>query len=81
MIEDLKKILEEKSLIFGFERTLKRLQNGKTKKIFLAKNISEHMKREILQYAKEVPIDHLDITNEEMGMLCKKPYKISVASI
>jgi len=81
MIKDIKKILVDKSLVIGSKRTLKKLKVGKIKMVFLAKNTAEKIKKDILNCAKNVEVNELEITNEELGMLCKKPYKISVVSI
>lgn len=80
---DLKKILKEESLNFGAEITLKKLRQGKLKKIFLAANCPKNVKDDIEYYAKlsKVEVVNLDVDNEELGTLCKKPFSISVIGI
>lgn len=79
---DLKKILKEKELVIGTERTLKNLKLGKIKKVFLAKNCSAGIREEIKRYAgiNKIEVEELDVSNEELGGLCKKPYSVTVLS-
>lgn len=79
-MNDLKKALKEGKLIFGTDRTLKLIRGGKAHKVFLAKNCNEQVKEDILHHAKlaKIEVKQLDLPNEEIGMLCKKPFFISV---
>ncbi|BFI73468.1 50S ribosomal protein L30e [Nanoarchaeota archaeon] len=83
--DDLRKILvEEKNrVIIGSRRTIKMIKNGKVEKVFLAKNTPEEIKNDILYYSKlgNFEVEELKYTNEEIGLLLKKPFKISVVSI
>ena len=51
-LDELKKALKEKTLVLGADRTLKRLQNGKCKKVFLASNCPENLKRKIKSWER-----------------------------
>ena len=81
-MEEIKKILKEKNLTIGTERTLKRLRAGKLKKIFLSSNCPENVSSIIERYAKlsEIGITRINLNNEELGILCKRPHHISVIS-
>ncbi|MGC9132977.1 MAG: ribosomal L7Ae/L30e/S12e/Gadd45 family protein [Nanopusillaceae archaeon] len=83
--DDLKRMMgEEKArIIVGAKRTIKMIKNGKVEKVFLAKNIPEDIKNDILYYSKigNFEVEILNYTNEEIGLLLKKPFKISVVSI
>ena len=82
---DLRKILSEEKgrVIIGSKRTIKMIKNGKIEKVFLAKNTPEDIKNDILYYSKlgNIEVEILNYTNEEIGLLLKKPFKISVVSI
>lgn len=76
--------MEEKNrVIIGSRRTIKMIKNGKVEKVFLAKNTPEEIKNDILYYSKlgNFEVEELKYTNEEIGLLLKKPFKISVVSI
>ncbi len=81
-VDDLKKDLENKKMIFGANITLKKLRAGKLKKIYMANNCRKDIAEDIVKYAKinKIEIVKLKKTNEELGVLCKKPFSISVLS-
>lgn len=72
--------LKKEKLIYGSEKTLKLLRNGKVKVVFLASNIMDDVKAEIEHLAKlgNVEVVYLKIPNTEVGIVCKKPFAISV---
>ena len=78
-IIELKKALKG-DVIFGTDRVIKKLKLGKLKKVFLAKNCKEEVKEDILYYAKlaKTEVIELKIPNDEVGMVCRKPFSISV---
>jgi large subunit ribosomal protein L30e len=78
-----KKIVDEKKIIIGYNRALKMIKRGEIEKIFLAKNVPENIKKDIEYYQKlgNFEVEVLNYSNEEVGLLLKKPFKISVISI
>ena len=77
-LDELKKALKEKTIVFGTERTLKNLKLGKTKKVFLASNCPDKIREEIKSYGVEVI--ELKEPNTEIALICKRPHDISVLS-
>jgi len=79
-INEFKTIIKKEKMVFGTERTTKLLKLGKVKHVFLAKNCPERVQKEIMYYAKLAKIDAsvVNKTNEELGVLCKKQFSISV---
>jgi len=75
--------MEKNRVILGTNMTIKMIKNGKVEKVFLAKNAPEEIKRDILYYSKlgNFEVEELNYTNEEIGIILKKPFKISVISI
>lgn len=82
-IEELKRLIKTDKAVLGTERTLKLLKAGTAEQVFLSSNCPEHVKKDIEYYAKLVgtPVIILKYPNEEVGILCKKPYPVSVLSI
>ena len=82
MTQELKKALEEEKIVFGTDRTLKKLRNKDAKKVFIANNCTEDIKKNIERYAEvtKAVVVKLRMNNEELGAFCKKPFKISVLS-
>jgi len=82
-INEIRKALKEKKIIIGTENTLKNLKLGKLEKVYITKNCPEGKKKNINYYSKlgKVKVVNLKYTNEELGIICKKPFSISIASL
>ena len=82
-ISELKKLLKLDKIILGTDRTLKLLKLGTADRVFLSSNCPEEVKKDIEYYAKlsNVPLIYLKQPNDELGILCKKPYPVSVLSV
>jgi len=82
-LDELKKVVGNKKLLIGADRTLKNLKKNELKEIFLAVNCSKSVKEEVEAHAKMsgVKVSELKITNDEMGVIVKKPFAVSVASL
>jgi large subunit ribosomal protein L30e len=80
---ELKKLLTEKRLVLGTERTKKMLLQGKLAKVLFSANVPAAVKAEISKYAAigKTDVAELSERNEELGILCKKPYAISVLGV
>jgi len=80
---ELKKLLAGEKLVLGAEVTLKLLRQGKLKKVFLASNCSPQVRDNIGRYCKVGNVECVDFsqTNEEIGVICKKPFAISVVGV
>lgn len=81
--QEIRKASEDKILIIGTDVTVKNLKLGKLKKIFLAQNCEATDKDDIMHYASlnEVEVVELTQANDELGVVCRKPFSISVVSI
>jgi len=82
-LEDLKKYLDKEKLVFGTEKTLKDLKKGLLEQVFLASNTKEDIKESFEKYSKlsGVKIEVLNMPNDELGIVCKKPFSISVIGV
>ena len=82
-ISELKRLLKTDKIILGTDRTLKLLKLGTADRVFLSSNCPEEVKKDIEYYAKlsNVPLIYLKQPNDELGILCKKPYPVSVLSV
>lgn len=78
-VDDVKKMLKSKSMIIGAERVLKALRNNELAKIFLASNAPESLVKDVGYYASlaKVEVEQLGIPNDELGVICKKPFSIA----
>jgi len=76
--EEIKKALGTKDLVLGEKNTLKALRRGSLVKVFLADNAPTTLMRDAEHYAEitGVELEKLDISNNDLGVLCKKPFPI-----
>jgi large subunit ribosomal protein L30e len=83
VLDEVRAAIKEKEVVIGTDETMKLLRKGKVRKVYLASNVGAAVKQDIHHYGAlgQVPIVGLDITNEQLGTLCKKPFSISVISI
>ena len=81
--EKLLEAIKENKAVFGASVTLKLLKLNEIESVYLASNCPEHLTTQIEQIAKTntVPVNKLKENNEELAILCKKAFSISVASI
>ncbi len=79
-LADLKKAVKEEKLVFGTDRTLKMIRKSNAKKVFISSNCPKQVRDDIKHYASiaEIEVNELKEPNEELGIICKKPFSISV---
>ena len=70
-----------KKLVLGTEKNLKLLKNERLKRIYLASNCKEETRKDVSHYGKGVEVIELNTTNNETGVICKKPFSISVIGL
>lgn len=80
---EVKKMLKEGKVVIGTERTLKSLKKGEVEKVIITDNCDEKILDDIKHYGSlsDVEILRIGLPNEELGIICKKPFAISVLSI
>ena len=81
--DEIKKLLKSDKLVIGTDRVLKGLRKGELEKVFLALNCNEETKGDIKHFAElsDAKVEELEIPNEELGILCKKVFSVSVIGI
>lgn len=78
-MKNFKKDLKEKNIIYGRNRCMKKLMNEEVKKVYIAKDCTNGLKKEIRILAGEnIGVIELDIESKEIGALMKKSFSISV---
>ena len=82
-INEIKNALKKNLLIIGQDRVSKMIKNKTLSKVFMASNSSEAMKTEVSRFADSasIPLEVLDLPNDELSVLCKKQFLISVLGI
>ncbi len=79
----IRKKITEGQVIVGTKLTLDGLREGKVSKVYLTQNCPEEVKEEVnhLSSLGKVEIVQLQVSNEELGTVCKKPFSISVLGL
>lgn len=79
-MEELKKALQEEKVIIGKDRVLKKLRIGKMEKVYLSSNCPLQARDDIKHLAKihNIKVVEAKEDNEQLGVICKKPFSISV---
>ncbi|HLF54351.1 MAG TPA: ribosomal L7Ae/L30e/S12e/Gadd45 family protein [Candidatus Nanoarchaeia archaeon] len=82
-ISEIKKLLVSNKLLLGSESTMKHLRLGDVKKVYLASNCEPVVRDDVVRLCKFGQVELVDLaqSNEEIGVLCKKPYSISVIGV
>ena len=80
---ELRKLLIEKKLIVGAERTMKYLKLGKIKQIYASRNCAQTTKDDLAHDSKLAKVDfkQLDNSSSELGVFCKKPFPVAVVGV
>jgi large subunit ribosomal protein L30e len=83
LTNEIKKNLEQKKLVIGTEMTVKSMRREKLSKVYLTSNCPADVRQDIERYAKlaNVAVAELGLSNEELGVVCKKPFSISVIGL
>jgi len=82
-VTDIKKELKTKKIVIGTKIVIKNLRLNKLEKVYIASNCSESSKKELEYYSKllNIPIITLKQPNDELGVICKKQYSISMLGV
>tara|TARA_Y100000031_G_C8002948_1_gene284456 strand:- start:185 stop:439 length:255 start_codon:yes stop_codon:yes gene_type:complete len=82
-MEEIKKLLKDDKLFIGTEQTMKNVKLGNVKKVFVTSNCPQDILDDIKHYADmgKVEVVSLDVPNDELGVVCKKPFSISILGV
>lgn len=80
---EIQNLLKQGRVIIGTERAVKGIKRGIFEKVLLSSSCPEDIKKDIEHYARlsKAEVINLKYSNEELGVVCKKPFSISLISI
>lgn len=80
---EIKKMLKSGNVIIGTERAIKKMKLGKVEKILVSSNCPAKVEKDINYYAglSGAEFHKLEYPNDELGVICKKPFSISVLAL
>lgn len=74
---------ENKSkIIFGTDRTIKLIKTGKVSVVYIASNCPLRLRKQIEYYEKlgAIKVNYINKANDELGVICKRPFSINILS-
>ncbi|MBI2176196.1 ribosomal L7Ae/L30e/S12e/Gadd45 family protein [Candidatus Woesearchaeota archaeon] len=82
-ITELRKHVQGGKLVIGTAEVMKMLKQNKLAKVFVASNSLPSVKDSLGQYGPDAGCEvvQLEIPNDELGVMCKKPFSISVVGV
>ncbi len=82
-IEDIKRLIKEGKAVIGQKSVIRGLRADKFEKVYLASNPSSGLADDVEHMAGlgKFSIIRLRCPNDELGVICKKPFSISVLGI
>lgn len=83
MKAEIRKLLGSDKLIIGTDRVMKLLRKGDLKQVLVASNCEPTVREDVVRYCgmSDVELVELDVPNEELGVICKKPFNIMILGI
>ena len=83
VIKEIKSTLKDGKVVLGTEQTIKLIKQDNLKKVFLSSNCKKDIKADLQKYAKISKVELVDVSvpNRELGVVCKKPFSISVIGV
>ncbi len=80
---EIKKLMADKKLVLGTEQVQKLVREGKLAKVYLSANCPPRLKEDLARYCglSGIECQELAVSNEELGVWCKRPFAISVLGV
>jgi ribosomal protein L30E len=80
---EIKKMLKSENLVMGSDEVLKLLRANQLESAYLARNAPKAVTEDVKRYAElnNASFEVLDVPNDELGILCKKPFNVAAIGI
>ncbi|HIG98197.1 TPA: hypothetical protein HA231_02120 [Candidatus Woesearchaeota archaeon] len=82
-VAELRKHVQAGNLVTGTKETMQLLRQGKASRIFITSNCPATVMGDLKHYCSlsGCELVELSVPNDELGVLCKKPFSISVVAV
>jgi large subunit ribosomal protein L30e len=80
---EIRKLMADKRLVLGTAQVEKLVRQGKLAKVYLSSNCPPDVKSDLQRFCslEGIECQELPVSNEELGVWCKKPFAISVVGV
>lgn len=81
--DEIRNALKNDKLVIGTETVIKSIKEKSLSKVVLSNNVPADVKEDIERYAEisKIPVENVDMPNEDLGVLCRKKFHISVLGL
>ncbi len=82
-VSDIKDASKAGKLLIGWNSVKSAIQSGLVKKVFLSSTVQESVENDVESYSKigGFPVEKFSGDAYELGVLCKKPFPVTVLGI
>ncbi|MBI2549020.1 ribosomal L7Ae/L30e/S12e/Gadd45 family protein [Candidatus Woesearchaeota archaeon] len=82
-IRTIKKILETGNMVIGTKETIKNMRLGRLATVYVTSNCPVGVNNDLAHYKSisGTEVIQLEQPNDELGIICKKPFAISVLGV
>lgn len=79
-LKELRQKVTDNKVILGTERVMKALREQAVERVLIARNCPDQVRNDLDHYAHlvNIPVVILNLSNEELGIFCKKNFFVSV---
>ncbi len=83
VLDELKTSIKNGTIVVGTDTVLKGIRDKSLKKVFLSSNVPTDIREDVEKYSglSGIPVEQLDMDNEELGTFCRRKYHISVLGL
>ncbi|MBS3101545.1 ribosomal L7Ae/L30e/S12e/Gadd45 family protein [Candidatus Woesearchaeota archaeon] len=80
---EIKKMIKSGNVVIGTERAVKNIRLKRVQKVLVSSNCPPRLEKEISHYASlsGAEFHKLDYPNDELSVICRKPFSISVLAL
>lgn len=81
--EEIRKLLRDDALVLGTDLVLKGVKAGAIKKVFVVSNVAARTLKMLQHYQKiaNFELEQTELTNKELGILCRKRFSVAVIGV
>lgn len=77
----IKKAQKDNKVIYGIKNVIKCLSEQKARMVVVSANAQAEEQRKIERRKGEATVEKINIPNNELGTLCKQPFRVSFLAI
>lgn len=83
VISEIKRAIADHKAVIGTKETMAGLKLGRMRKVLITSNCPEKVRKDVVYYGRLAgcAVEPISMPNDELGVLCRKPFSISVLGL